>query len=128
MKFLIDTHTLLWIVTNDIKLSEKANKLYLNSDNLIFISLASIWEMAIKISIKKLSIKEPLKDFIQGQIKGNDIRILNIEIKHILLLENLPFHHRDPFDRLIISQSMSENIPILSSDKVLDLYPIKRIW
>ncbi len=128
MKFLIDTHTLLWIVTDDKKLSETANKLYLNSDNLIFVSLASIWEMAIKISIRKLSIEEPLNDFIQNQIKGNDIRILNIEIEHILRLENLPFYHRDPFDRLIISQSMSENIPVLSSDKVFDRYPIKRIW
>ena len=128
MKFLIDTHTLLWIVTNDKKLSKTANKLYLNSENLIFVSLASIWEMAIKISLKKLSIEEPLKDFIHTQIKRNDIRILNIEPEHILLLENLPFHHRDPFDRLIISQSMSENIPLLSSDKVFDFYPIKRIW
>ena len=128
MKFLIDTHTLLWIVTNDKKLSKTANKLYLNSDNLIFVSLASIWEMAIKISLRKLSIEEPLKDFIHTQIKSNDIRILNIELEHILLLENLPFHHRDPFDRLIISQSMNGNIPILSSDKVFDRYPIKRIW
>jgi len=128
MKFLIDTHTLLWIVSNDKKLSETAKKFYLNSENEIFVSLSSIWEMAIKISLKKLSIGEPLKDFIQGQIKGNDIKILNIEIEHILRLENLPFHHRDPFDRLIISQSMSENIPVLSSDKVFDLYPIKRIW
>lgn len=128
MKFLIDTNTLLWIVTNDKKLSKTANKLYLNSENLIFVSLASIWEMAIKISLKKLSIEEPLKDFIHTQIKRNDIRILNIEPEHILLLENLPFHHRDPFDRLIISQSMNENIPLLSSDKVFDRYPIKRIW
>ena len=128
MKYLIDTHTLLWIVTKDQKLSSKAKKLYLNTENLIFFSLASIWEMVIKISLKKLSIEEPLKDFIQSQIKGNDIKILNIEIKHILSLENLPYYHRDPFDRLIISQSMNENIPILSPDKVFDLYPIKRIW
>ena len=128
MKYLIDTHTLFWIVTKDQKLSEKAKKLYLNAENIIFFSLASIWEMAIKISLKKLSIGEPLKDFIQKQIKCNDIKILNIEIKHILSLENLPYYHRDPFDRLIISQSMNENIPVLSSDKIFDLYPIKRIW
>lgn len=128
MKYLIDTHTLLWIVTKDQKLSEKAKKLYLNTENLIFFSLASVWEIAIKISLKKLSIEEPLKDFIQSQIKGNDIKILNIEIKHILSLENLPYYHRDPFDRLIISQSMNENIPVLGSNKVYDLYPIKRIW
>ena len=128
MKYLIDTHTLLWIVTKDQKLSEKAKKLYLNTENLIFFSLASVWEIVIKISLKKLVIEESLKDFIQSQIKGNDIKILNIEIKHILSLENLPYYHRDPFDRLIISQSMNENIPVLGSDKVYDLYPIKRIW
>ena len=128
MKYLIYTHTLLWIVTKDQKLSEKAKKLYLNTEKLIFFSLASVWEIAIKISLKKLSIEEPLKDFIQSQIKGNDIKILNIEIKHILSLENLPYYHCDPFDRLIISQSMNENIPVLGSDKVFDLYPIKRIW
>ena len=128
MKYLIDTHTLLWIVTKNQKLSEKAKKFYLKRENIIFFSLASIWEMSIKISLKKLSIEEPLKDFIQNHIKGNDIKILNIGVQHILSLENLPYHHRDPFDRLIISQSMNENIPILSSDKVFDLYPIKRIW
>ena len=128
MKYLLDTHTLLWIISNDQKLSEKTKKIYLNTENIIFFSLASIWEMAIKINLKKLSIEEPLKDFIQSQIKSNDIKILNIEIKHILSLENLPYYHRDPFDRLIISQSMNENIQILSSDKVFDLYPIKRIW
>ena len=128
MKYLIDTHTLLWIVTKDQKLSEKAKKLYLNTENLIFFSLASVWEIVIKISLKKLVIEESLKDFIQSQIKGNDIKILNIEIKHILSLENLPYYHRDPFDRLIISQSMNENIPVLGFNKVYDLYPIKRIW
>ena len=128
MKYLIDTHTLLWIITNNQKLSRKTKKLYLNSENIIYFSLASIWEMAIKISLRKLSIEEPLNDFIHRHIKGNDIKILNIEVKHILSLENLPYYHRDPFDRLIISQSSYENIPILSSDKVFDLYPVKRIW
>jgi len=128
MKYLIDTHTLLWIVTKNQKLSDRARELFLNTENLIFFSLASLWEMAIKISLNKLFLEEPLKDFIQTQIKGNDIKILNIEINHILSLENLPYYHRDPFDRLLITQSMNENIPILSSDKVFDLYPIKRIW
>jgi len=128
MKYLIDTHTLLWIVTKNQKLSDRARELFLNTENLIFFSLASLWEMAIKISLNKLFLEEPLKDFIQTHIKGNDIKILNIEINHILSLENLPYYHRDPFDRLLITQSMNENIPILSSDKVFDLYPIKRIW
>ncbi len=128
MKYLLDTHTLLWIVTNDPRLSKRAKSLYLNSDNLIFFSIANLWEMTIKISLKKLSIDESLREFTQNHIKGNDIKFLNIELPHILSLENLPYHHRDPFDRLIISQCIHENISILSSDRVFDLYPIKRIW
>jgi PIN domain nuclease of toxin-antitoxin system len=128
MKCIIDTHALLWIVTEDAKLSKQAKNIYLNSGNTILFSLASIWEMAIKISLNKLLLEESLNEFIQNQIKGNDIKILNIDIQHVLSLENLPFHHRDPFDRLIISQCINENIPILSSDKLFDPYPVKRIW
>jgi len=128
LKCLIDTHTLLWIITNDPKLSNKAKDLYLNSKNTIYFSLASLWEMAIKVSLKKLFIDENLKEFVQNHIKGNDINILNIELPHIFLLEKLPYHHRDPFDRLLVCQSSYENMPILSSDKVFDFYDIKRIW
>ena len=128
MKYLIDTHTLLWIVTKDKRLSKKVKDIYLNPDNQIFISLASLWEMAIKINLNKLSINEPLKDFIKNQVKRNDINILDIKTKHILLLESLPYYHKDPFDRLIISQSITELIPLLSFDKVFDRYSIKRIW
>ena len=128
MKYLIDTHTLLWIVTKNPKLSDKAKAIYLNPENEILISLASIWEMAIKISIKKLSIDEPLKDFIRNHVKGNDIKILNVELSHILALENLPFFHRDPFDRLIICQSINEDVPIISADRLFDSYHVNRIW
>ena len=128
MKYLLDTHTLLWIIADDPRLSKKVKNAYLNSENLIFFSVASLWEIAIKISLKKLSIDEPLNDFIQNHIKANDIKFLNIEIPQILLLENLAYHHRDPFDRLIVAQCIHENITILSSDKIFDLYPIKRVW
>jgi PIN domain nuclease of toxin-antitoxin system len=115
-------------VDNDSRLSKKAKNLYLNSENTILFSMASLWEMAIKISIKKLSIEGPLSEFVEIHIKANDIQILNIELQHILPLENLPYHHSDPFDRLIISQCLYKNIPVLSSDKIFDLYPIKRMW
>lgn len=128
MKYLLDTHTLLWIVNDDPRLSKKSKQVYLNSENLILFSIASLWEIAIKISLKKLSIEEPLNEFIQIHIKGNDIKFLNIEVPHILLLENLPYHHRDPFDRLIVTQCIHEDITLLSSDKMFDLYPIKRVW
>ena len=128
MKYLLDTHTVLWITTDNPKLSKKAKSTYLNSQNEIFVSIASIWELSIKISLKKLDINLPLKSFVDIHILGNNINILELELNHIYKLEKLPFHHRDPFDRLIISQSIENNIPILSIDKMFDSYGIKRIW
>lgn len=128
MKYIIDTHTLLWIVDDNSQLSRTAKDLYLNEKNEIFLSIASIWEMAIKISLKKLIIPYRLSDFVKEHIIGNNIRILNIALSHIYRLESLQYHHRDPFDRLIISQSIEESIPIISSDSELDKYEIERIW
>lgn len=128
MRLLLDTHTLLWIVTDDEKLGKKAKLLYLDNQNDIYLSIASIWEMAIKTSLNKLELGDTLENFVAHHIKGNNIRILNIGLSHLYKIENLPFHHRDPFDRLIIAQSMAENYPILSSDNRFDLYPVNRIW
>jgi len=128
MDYLLDTHTLLWIVTDSPKLSNRAKKLYLDPENKIFISLASIWELAIKSSLNKLSLDKPLEDFVDEHIKGNDIQILNIELPHILRIEKLPFHHRDPFDRLIISQQIENNLSIIGSDEAFDKYDVERIW
>ena len=128
MDYLIDTHTLLWIVTDSPKLSIQAKDLYLNPENNIFISLASIWEMAIKSSLNKLTLEKSLEEFVDEHIKDNDIQILNIELPHILRIEKLPFHHRDPFDRLIISQQIENNLPIIGSDEEFDKYDVTRIW
>ncbi len=128
MKCIIDTHTLLWIVTDDKKLSPKAREIYLNSENEIYLSLASVWEMAIKSSLGKLTLEKSLEEFIEVHVVNNDIKILKIELAHVLRIENLPFHHRDPFDRLIISQSIEDNLPVLSADRTFDSYKIKRIW
>lgn len=128
MKFLLDTHTLLWIIDDNPQLSKKAKSIYLDDKNEIFTSTASIWEMAIKISLKKLEIPGTLSEFVTEHIRGNKIDILSIELKHLYQLENLSYFHRDPFDRLIIAQAIAENIPILGSDKAFDEYPIQRIW
>jgi PIN domain nuclease of toxin-antitoxin system len=128
MKVLLDTQTLLWIVTQNSQLSAVARDIYLDEDNEILLSMASIWELALKISLNKLTMKESLPEFVQNHVKANDIKILNIELPHILALEKLPWHHRNPFDRIIISQSMKENIPILSANEELDFYSVTRIW
>ncbi len=128
MKYLLDTHTLLWIVTDSPKLSKKAKKLYLETDNLIFFSLASVWELAIKSSLGKIEFERSLEDLVEEHVKKNNIQILNIELPHLLRIEQLPFHHRDPFDRLLISQQIENNLSIISCDKVFDLYEVNRIW
>ena len=128
MKYLIDTHTLLWSAGNSPRLSSKVKKIYLNPNNDIYLSLASIWELSIKIGLNKINLSIPLKKFVDIHILGNNIEILNINLNHIYRIEKLPLHHRDPFDRLIISQAIEENLPIIGNDKIFDNYKIKRIW
>jgi len=128
VKYLLDTHTLLWIITDDQRLSKKAKKLFLDSNNSVYISIVSLWELVIKISLGKLRVEGEFEDFIKSHIIGNDITILNITVSHLGLLEKLPFKHRDPFDRLIICQSMDENIPIITSDKAFKKYKVICIW
>lgn len=128
MNIILDTHVLLWILTDDRQLSKKSKQLFLSENSNIYVSVASIWEMAIKVSIGKLNLRTSLKDFIKKQIEGNDIRVLSVETRDILPVETLPFHHKDPFDRLIISQCMSRDYRVLSADKVFDKYPVKRVW
>jgi PIN domain nuclease of toxin-antitoxin system len=126
MKFLLDTHALLWILSK--RLSEDAKNEYLNRENTIFLSMASIWEMSIKISLNKLKLRNSLEKIVEEHVVGNDIKLLRIESSHIYPLQKLPFYHRDPFDRLIICQAMYEKMPIISSDKNFDLYSVERIW
>ena len=128
MNYLLDTHTLLWITTEDLKLSENAKDLYLNNENEILLSMASIWELAIKSSINKISFDTTLEDYIEQHVRSNNIKILDIELSHVIRVENLPFHHRDPFDRLIIAQAIEEKLPIISKDSFFDKYDIQRKW
>ena len=90
--------------------------------------MASIWEMAIKISLQKLEIPDTLSEFVKEHVRGNKIDIMSIELRHLYQLENLSLSHRDPFDRLIIAQAIAENIPVLSKDEAFEDYPIQRIW
>jgi PIN domain nuclease of toxin-antitoxin system len=128
MKYLLDTHSLLWLTTNDSRLSLMAQELYLDAGNDIFFSMASIWEMAIKSSIGKISFESNLEDFVEDHIKGNNIEILKIELPHVLRIERLPFHHRDPFDRLIIAQAIEDNISVIGNDTEFDKYKVNRVW
>ncbi len=126
-KYLIDTHVLIWMAQQPENLSV-LSKGILESANELFLSQVSVWEMAIKIKAEKLNIVADLSWFIQSSIEKYKLEVLQISLPHIYHTQQLPLHHRDPFDRLLIAQSMSENIPIISSDDVFDVYDVERIW
>jgi PIN domain nuclease of toxin-antitoxin system len=128
VKILLDTQAFLWIISDAPELSKKAKKIFLDQENDLFLSLASIWEMAIKSSLGKLKLKQPIEKFFPAQLQENSISQLDISFRHVVGVTSLPFHHRDPFDRLIISQAIQENLPILSCDEAFDTYNIQRLW
>jgi PIN domain nuclease of toxin-antitoxin system len=128
MKLLLDTHTFLWFVLNDPQLPPTAQILIRDPQNDIYLSPASSWEIAIKISIGKYQLPSSYDTWMRDQITINTFEILPILIEHTAILTNLPFHHKDPFDRLIIAQSIYENIPVISADRTFDDYPVTRLW
>jgi len=128
MNLLLDTQALLWFVLDDAHLSRKAREAIIATDGLIFVSPASLWEIAIKISLGKYALPSPFAAFWDSQLLTNDFTILPITVSHTARVADLPFHHRDPFDRLIIAQSLVEGISVVSSDKMFDQYGIERIW
>jgi PIN domain nuclease of toxin-antitoxin system len=128
MKLILDTHAFLWFIMGSSRLSKKARELMENSNNERLLSIASLWEMAIKVSLGKLTLAAPFEVLIPQQLKLNGIELLNIKMEHTATVAMLPFYHRDPFDRLLIAQCMVERLPLLSADESMDNYPIKRIW
>jgi len=128
MKIILDTHAFLWFVDDDPRLSDIARDLIEAEDTQPFLSMASLWEIAIKISLGKLQLKHPYETFISQQLTLNGIGILNLSLEHTAALVTLPFHHRDPFDRLIAVQSKIEKMPLVSTDPAFDAYGVKRVW
>lgn len=128
MKLLLDTQVFLWMLSDAPELSSKARRLAVDSENVLYLSLASVWEMAIKLSLGKLKLAEPIQSFITEELLENDIQLLEIGFRHAARVADLPFHHRDPFDRLLISQAQVENLSILSADRVFDRYEVRRLW
>lgn len=128
MRLLLDTHTLLWFFMGNSQLTDQVRDLIEDTQNQKLIGVASVWEMAIKQSQNKLNLQNNAADYIEEKIKWSDFELLPIHLNHLRLLSHLPFYHKDPFDRLLIVQSIEENIPILSKDIAFDAYPIQRIW
>ena len=128
MRYLLDTHTLLWFISEDQKLSDRARRLILDSNNEIFISIATLWEVAIKVNIGKLALDKPYNQLFPDELDSHGIEILDITIDSLVQLTDLPPHHRDPFDRLIIAQALVEHLPIIGVDGNFDTYGVVREW
>lgn len=128
MNLLLDTHTLLWFVWDDPQLSSVAKQLIVDPQNHKWVSIASCWEIAIKSAVGKIKLGEPAKVFLPREIVRNNFDLLPISLDHATAVESLPMHHRDPFDRLLITQAMIERLEIVSIDMAFDQYPVKRLW
>ncbi len=128
MRYLLDTHTLLWFIAEDKELSDRARRLILDSSSEILISIASLWEIAIKINIGKLVLDKPFNQLFPDELDSHGIDILDITMDHFMQVTTLPLHHRDPFDRLIIAQALVEGMPIIGVDSAFDAYGVSREW
>ncbi|GCA91480.1 twitching motility protein PilT [Microcystis aeruginosa KW] len=128
MQLLLDTHSFIWWSINSEKLSLTGQDLLFDRNNRLFLSVASVWEMQIKLQLGKLQLNPSLQELIKNQITINNLEILSIDLAHIWTLATLIHYHKDPFDRLLISQSITEIMPILSVDEIFDRYPVQRIW
>ncbi len=128
MTILLDTCTLLWFVEGSAKLSSRAKAAIENNDNTPMYSIASVWEMAIKIGLRKLVISRPLYPEFADVITEYGFQQLDISYRHASEVTGLPTHHRDPFDRLLIAQALVEDLPIVSHDSAFSHYPVSLIW
>lgn len=128
MNILLDTHTFLWLRNAPEKIPEKVLAAYYDINNDVFLSIASVWEMQIKHQLGKLDLELSLNTLIDEQCINNGLQILPIETQHIFALADLPFHHKDPFDRLILIQSKLENLKLASADTVFEHYDVNLFW
>jgi PIN domain nuclease of toxin-antitoxin system len=128
LDLLFDTHSFIWWADEPTKLSTKVLTALEDENNRLFLSDVSIWEMQIKLQLGKMKLKLPLQDLIESQRKDNNVEILQITTQHILALSNLPFHHKDPFDRLLIAQSVVENFTLVTLDPEFSAYSVNLLW
>ena len=129
MNYLLDTSAFLWFASAQRELSDRAETIIANSDNNIYLSLASVWELAIKFRTGKLEIiPPPFSQWLEKELAANSFRLLEIKMQHLKLIADLPLYHRDPFDRLIVAQSLFENIAVITNDVAFDQYQVQRIW
>jgi PIN domain nuclease of toxin-antitoxin system len=128
VRVLLDTHAFLWLVSDDPKLSITAKNIFLDNGNELLLSVVTGFECAVKYSLGKLHLSEPPAPFIRRRIEANNLTIHALKMDHTLRVADLPLHHRDPFDRLLVAQCLVDGVPILSADSQLSAYGVERIW
>ncbi len=128
MNVLLDTHAFLWLISADARLSRKAVDVFLDKKTNLFLSIASYWEICVKISLGKLELRSDWPEKIEKEINVNRIQLLPIKPDHCIKTTNLLFSHRDPFDRMIIAQAISEKFQVMTNNKSFADYPISIIW
>ena len=128
MRFLLDTHSYLWFIARDPRLSPSAHQLIADPANVRIFSLAGAWEMAIKVGLGKLTLQHSLSDMLRRQAEINKISLMKVTVERIVHVATLPPHHRDPFDRMIAAQALFEQLPIVSADTIFDAYGVTRLW
>jgi len=127
MKAILDTHAFLWAIVEEGKLSRRARHIYTGPNDL-WLSVASVWEMLLKVQVGKLPLPEPAGPYLVKKLVQNQIELLPITLDHVLGIESLPMHHRDPFDQLLIAQSIEEGWPIITADPWFSRYNVEVIW
>jgi PIN domain nuclease of toxin-antitoxin system len=126
MRVLLDTHTFLWAITADPRLPARVKKLIETSE--CCFSVASIWEAIVKVRSGKMSLPLPTGPFLVSELISSGVQILPITLDHVLRVEQLELHHRDPFDRMLVAQSIEEDMPVVTIDRSFKKYPSKRLW
>jgi PIN domain nuclease of toxin-antitoxin system len=125
MRLLLDTHVFIWWADDPEKLSPAALAALEDEANDLLLSVASVWEMQIKIQLGKLKLSLPLKELVKNQQETNNLTVSPVTLPHVLALDALPFHHKDPFDRLLIAQSIEEDLTLVSADSQFSTYSVK---
>jgi PIN domain nuclease of toxin-antitoxin system len=128
MKLLLDTHVLIWLVEGSDNLSQAARQGIDNEDNSLYLSIASLWEITIKMSLGKLQLGISLDRIVDSYILPSGMEIIPIQLNHLLVLRDLPLHHRDPFDRILISQAQAEELTLVSGDRLFLDYSVQILW
>lgn len=126
MRILLDTHAFLWAITDDSRMPPRVRKLMAASD--CCFSVASIWEAVVKVQSGKMSLPLPAGPFLVSELVSSGVQILPVTLDHVLRVEKLELHHRDPFDRMLIAQSIEEHLPVLTTDPLFRKYPVQQLW